>query len=90
VNQDSADVWANRHLFLLDDKGWRTVLSGVPPSRDGVSQIWDMPLYDWKAMKEDGYEWWKERFAAILKDVDIIRLDHFSGFYAFLAYQGGS
>ena len=90
VNQDSADVWANRHLFLLDDKGWRTVLSGVPPSRDGVSQIWDMPLYDWKAMKEDGYEWWKERFAAILKEVDIIRLDHFSGFYAFWHIKVGA
>ena len=90
VNQDSADVWANRHLFLLDDKGWRTALSGVPPSRDGVSQIWDMPLYNWKAMKEDGYKWWKERFAAVLKEVDIIRVDHFSGFYAFWHIKVGA
>jgi len=82
VNQDSADVWANRQLFLLDEKGWRTELSGVPPSRDGVSQIWDMPLYNWKVMKAGGYKWWKARFAAVLREVDIIRVDHFSGFYA--------
>jgi 4-alpha-glucanotransferase len=82
VNQDSVDVWANRRHFLLDKKGWRTALSGVPPSRSGISQIWDMPLYNWKAMEEDGYQWWKFRFEAVLKDVDIIRVDHFSGFYA--------
>ena len=90
VNQDSADVWANRRHFILDEKGWRTALSGVPPSRAGVSQIWDMPLYDWKAMKADGYKWWKLRFAAVLKEVDIIRVDHFSGFYAFWHIKVGA
>ncbi|MDP8214338.1 MAG: 4-alpha-glucanotransferase [Candidatus Euphemobacter frigidus] len=82
VNQDSVDVWAHREFFLLDKKGWRTALSGVPPSRSGVSQIWDMPLYNWKVMKKNGFGWWRSRFAAVLKEVDIIRVDHFSGFYA--------
>lgn len=83
VNLDSADVWAHRRFFLLDEKGHRTGLSGVPPSRAGVSQIWDMPLYNWQAMEDDDYNWWKLRFALILNEVDIIRVDHFSGFYAF-------
>lgn len=90
VNKDSVDVWAARNLFLLDDSGDRTALSGVPPSRDGVSQIWDMPLYNWKAMRENGYKWWRSRFAAVLNEVDIIRVDHFSGFYAFWHIKVGA
>lgn len=31
VNQDSADVWAARRFFLLDKRGRRSALSGVPP-----------------------------------------------------------
>lgn len=31
VAHDSADVWANRHLFKLDKQGEPTVVAGVPP-----------------------------------------------------------
>lgn len=31
VAWDSADVWANRHLFQLDENGAPTVVAGVPP-----------------------------------------------------------
>ncbi len=83
VNQDSADVWAGRQLFLLDKRGRRTALSGVPPPKGGkVGQVWGNPLYDWKEMEKDGFEWWIARFKLVLSLVDIVRIDHFSGFYA--------
>lgn len=82
ANHDSVDVWAHRDFFLLDGRGRRREYSGVPPSRYGVSQIWDMPLYDWPAMEAAGFPWWGRRFAEMLEDFDIVRVDHFSGFYA--------
>ncbi len=81
VSYDSADVWANRGLFLLDEKGRRRALGGVPMTgHSGVSQIWGNPLYDWVAMSQDGFDWWTRRFKTVLELVDVIRVDHFSGF----------
>ncbi|MDP8236571.1 MAG: 4-alpha-glucanotransferase [Candidatus Erginobacter occultus] len=82
ANHDSVDVWAHRGFFLLDERGRPRELSGVPPSRFGVSQIWDMPLYDWPAMADAGFPWWRLRFSEMLAAFDIVRVDHFSGFYA--------
>jgi 4-alpha-glucanotransferase len=44
VAHDSADVWAHRKSFRLDDKGSPIVVSGVPPH--GSSLIWraEIPL----------------------------------------------
>lgn len=33
-------------------------------------------------MEKDGYRWWLARFKMVLNLVDIVRIDHFSGFYA--------
>lgn len=83
VSHDSSDLWVRRRLFLVDRRGRKTVLSGVPPTDiDGTSQIWGNPLYNWEEMAADGYAWWKARFRAALAQMDIIRVDHFSGFYA--------
>ena len=81
VSADSADVWANPKLFLLDARSEPTVVAGVPPdyfSQDG--QHWGNPIYDWKAMQADGYAWWVARIRQTLKQVDLIRLDHFRRF----------
>lgn len=82
VARDSADVWANPELFLLDEKtGHPRFVAGVPPdyfSADG--QLWGNPLYDWKAHAADGYRWWLRRLAANLELCDVIRIDHFRGF----------
>jgi len=83
VAHDSADVWANRRLFLLDGAGRPTVVAGVPPdyfSRTG--QLWGNPLYDWEEMMRQGYSWWIERVKATLSLYDLVRLDHFRGFRA--------
>ena len=81
VAHDSADVWANRELFFLDDTGNPTVIAGVPPDYfSATGQRWGNPLYRWQVLRRDGYRWWVERFRRGLRLFDAIRLDHFIGF----------
>jgi 4-alpha-glucanotransferase len=84
VAHDSADVWANRHLFELDDKGQPTVVAGVPPDYfSATGQRWGNPHYRWKLMEQDGYAWWMQRIEGQLKMFDLVRIDHFRGFEAY-------
>ena len=90
VAMDSADVWAARELFLLDEKGYPTVVSGVPPdyfTEDG--QLWGNPIYDYEAMRRDGYSWWIRRVGGAGRLYDVIRIDHFRGFASFWAVPYG-
>lgn len=91
VAYDSADVWAHPELFYLDESGQPTVVAGVPPdyfSRTG--QLWGNPLYRWDVLKGREYDWWIARFRATLKQVDIVRLDHFRGFAGYWEIPAGS
>lgn len=84
VAYDSADVWANRQLFFLDDVGLPTVVAGVPPDYfSATGQRWGNPLYRWREMARDGYAWWIARLRAAFAQVDVLRLDHFRGFAAY-------
>lgn len=84
VSPDSADVWANRHLFLTDENCRYTSVAGVPPDYfSPTGQRWGNPLYDWKAMEDDGFRWWIARIRRTAELVDIIRIDHFRGLRAF-------
>ena len=83
VAYDSVDVWANRHLFHLDDKGKPTVVAGVPPDYfSKTGQLWGNPHYDWERMAMDGYAWWVARLRNDLDLYDVVRIDHFRGFEA--------
>ncbi|MBR3147582.1 MAG: 4-alpha-glucanotransferase [Eubacterium sp.] len=87
---DSADVWANRNEFLLDENGRLKVHAGVPPdyfSKDG--QDWGNPLYDWVRMKENGYDWWMKRLRQCAERFDILRIDHFRGLSEYYAIPEG-
>ncbi len=78
---DSAEVWSHPEMYYLDGQGQPTIVAGVPPDYFSTTgQLWGNPLYRWDEMKKDGYRWWIERFRAILKLVDTVRLDHFRGF----------
>ena len=84
VASDSVDVWANREKFFLDKQGQPTVVAGVPPDYfSKTGQLWGNPLYNWKKMQANGFEWWISRIKATLQLVDIIRIDHFRGFAAY-------
>lgn len=87
---DSADVWANKEVFRLDENGRLKVHAGVPPdafSKDG--QDWGNPLYDWQAIEKDGYSWWMRRLQQCAGRYDILRLDHFRGFSEYYAVPDG-
>lgn len=81
VALDSADVWANPGLFLLESPGKPSVVAGVPPDYfSKTGQLWGNPLFDWKAMKSNQYTWWMDRLRCQFTLCDVLRLDHFRGF----------
>ena len=86
VALDSADVWSEPHFFQLDSENRPVEISGVPPdafSEDG--QLWGNPLYNFDAMREDGYGWWIRRVGGAEKLYDMIRIDHFRAFESYWA-----
>lgn len=90
VSLDSADVYHNPELFQLEMGLIPSEIAGCAPddfSQDG--QVWGNPLYDWDYHKENGYRWWKERMKHCLKLYDVVRLDHFRGFYDYFAIPFG-
>lgn len=90
VARDSAEAWAKPSLFYFDAQANPTIVAGVPPDYfSETGQLWGNPLYRWDKMAEDGYQWWIERFRALLNLVDIIRIDHFRGFAEYWAVPGG-
>jgi 4-alpha-glucanotransferase len=81
---DSADVWANPHLFYLEPDGSPSVVAGVPPDYfSATGQRWGNPLYNWQRVAEEGYTWWAARLRMVFTQVDIVRIDHFRGFEAY-------
>ena len=90
VALDSADVWADPKSFQLDEKNVPVEVAGVPPdyfSEDG--QLWGNPLYNWDAMKADGFGWWIRRVDGAAKLYDVLRIDHFRGFESYWAVPYG-
>ncbi len=84
VAHDSADVWVQRDLFLLDQAGAAKVVAGVPPDYfSETGQRWGNPQYDWAAMEENRFVWWHQRFNTQLSLFDLVRIDHFRGFQAY-------
>jgi 4-alpha-glucanotransferase len=85
VADGGADHVAHPELFQRD------VVAGVPPDLFAKSgQLWGNPIYDWRAMRLDGYRWWTERFRRTFELVDLTRVDHFRGFVAYWAVRRGN
>jgi 4-alpha-glucanotransferase len=90
VAHDSADVWSHPRLFLLDEKGRPSVMSGVPPDYfSATGQLWGNPIYRWDVLAANGYQWWIERFRSAFRLFEIVRLDHFRGFEAYWEIPAG-
>lgn len=84
VDLDSSDVWADKHLFKLDENNFPVTVAGVPPdyfTADG--QLWGNPIYDWEAMEKEDFRWWKDRIAHMAMMFDGIRIDHFRAIESF-------
>jgi len=91
IAYDSADLWANRHLFTVNEKGKLDFVAGVPPDYFSVTgQLWGNPLYKWNEMEKDDFLWWRKRISHLLEVVDVIRIDHFRGFDAYWEIPGNA
>lgn len=81
VSGDGADTWVHRSGFQMDANGRQPVRAGVPPDYfSPQGQLWGNPHYDWDAMAQDGFAWWKARMARGLAQCHVLRVDHFRGF----------
>jgi 4-alpha-glucanotransferase len=76
VHPHSAEVWQQPELFHTH------MQAGAPPDAFAAKgQNWGFPTYNWDRMKEDGYDWWKRRFAQMSRYFDAFRIDHILGFF---------
>ncbi len=77
VAAGGADHRAHPELFRTG------LVTGCPPDAfSETGQLWGNPVYDWPAMRRDGYRWWIERVRRALELHDLVRIDHFRGFVA--------
>jgi 4-alpha-glucanotransferase len=84
VAPGSIDHRAHPELFQ------RGFVAGAPPDAlSATGQLWQNPLYDWRAHRATGYRWWIERFRRTFELVDVTRLDHFRGFVSYWAVPEG-
>ena len=84
----SADVFARPNEFSLDWAG------GAPPEpyfKDDEftqkwGQNWGIPLYRWDMMKQNNFEWWRQRVRGVKQTFHVFRIDHVLGFYRIYAF----
>jgi 4-alpha-glucanotransferase len=80
VAAGGADVTSHPELFQT---GY--VAAAPPDALSAFGQRWGNPLYDWRAMRRQGYRWWIERFRRTFQLFTMVRIDHFRGFVAYWA-----
>jgi 4-alpha-glucanotransferase len=88
---DSVEVWSNPSEYQLDEDLSMKKVAGVPPdyfAEEG--QLWRNPLYDYSVMENNGYKTLKDRFRYALRLYDMLRIDHFRGFYQYWAVPAGA
>lgn len=85
VAAGSVDHRAHRALF--DD----ALRAGAPPDAfSALGQLWGNPVYDWRALRAQGFAWWVQRLARNVALFDLVRLDHFRGFVSFWGVPAGA
>ena len=76
LSPDSVDVWANPSLFNLE------LTAGAPPDYyNKLGQNWGFPLFNWEAMYEADFSWWKQRLLAASHLFHLYRIDHVVGLF---------
>ncbi|MGH1520612.1 4-alpha-glucanotransferase [Chryseobacterium sp. JK1] len=76
IYRHSVEAWTEPELFGMNFQ------AGAPPDQfTELGQNWEFPTYNWEAMKEDDYRWWKNRFKALEQYFDAMRIDHILGFF---------
>ena len=76
VNRESVETWIEPCYFH------RQAQAGAPPDLfSEKGQNWSFPTYNWDAMKQDDFVWWKKRLQHMQQYFDSIRIDHILGFF---------
>lgn len=84
ISRESADVWLNQSLFDLSYN------AGSPPDMyNWEGQVWGFPIYNWVALKNQEYQWWKKRLKLASSLYHLYRLDHVVGFFRIWAVPLG-
>ncbi|HEX4352672.1 MAG TPA: 4-alpha-glucanotransferase, partial [Polyangiales bacterium] len=76
VAVDSADVWAHRELFRLDQH-----VASPPDATSPAGHDWGLPVFDWDALTRDDYSWVKARAMRAGELYGLCRVDHVIGLY---------
>ncbi|MBR2909393.1 MAG: 4-alpha-glucanotransferase [Clostridia bacterium] len=77
----SFDVFNNAICFKLDKKGNPLVYGGVPADDFcDNGQNWGSCIYDWDYLKKNNYNFIVQKVKKLLKNYDILRLDHYLGY----------
>ncbi|MCK5737512.1 MAG: 4-alpha-glucanotransferase, partial [Spirochaetaceae bacterium] len=70
INEDSADLWADRSNFNLKFRAG---------AADG--QNWGFPVYNWDYLRSENFRWWRDRLNQAGKFYHAYRIDHVLGFF---------
>jgi len=74
--KDSADVWFQGEIFILDKQ------AGAPPDMYSPrGQNWGFPLYNWDALRAQNYGFWRQRLQTADNFYTAYRIDHVLGFF---------
>ncbi len=85
VSPTSVEVWKRPDLFRAGTQ------TGAPPDAFAVrGQNWWFPTYVWEAMADEDFAWWKSRFEAMGRSVDMYRIDHILGFWRIWEIPAGA
>lgn len=76
IYRNSVDAWMEPELYNMDEQ------AGAPPDDFAIKgQNWGFPTYNWKAMQENDFTWWRQRFEQMSNYFDAFRIDHILGFF---------
>lgn len=91
LDLDSVELWWHRKLFRVDPAGRPEAVAGVPPDYfNAEGQLWGNPLYDWDAMRAEGFRWWVDRIRGQLHCFDLLRIDHFRALESYWEVPAGA
>ena len=83
ISYYSSDVFSNPEVFDLRWSG------GAPPEKvfqsdpftEKWGQNWGVPIYNWNALRESNFAWWRQRVRMVREIFHLFRIDHVLGFY---------
>lgn len=76
ISRNSADAWVEPRLYHMNEQ------AGAPPDAFTTSgQNWGFPTYNWEAMQQNDFSWWRKRFDQMSNYFDAFRIDHILGFF---------